>query len=985
MPPKNWMKYKKLLTIIERADVMIITEIFAKVFNMSLAAAVVILAVILLRIILKRAPKIFSYLLWTAVIFRLLCPFTLVLPFAPLRSDMVSFENFRNADTIEIPQAADITEQITETAETTNYTNENIFPTENIIEEIPDDTEIPEKEEKPFTFDMLLCASIVWLFGVIAMTLWGMISYVRLEKNLKNSECLRENIYITKAVNNAFIMGFFRTKIFIPADISEKEREFIIIHEKTHLRRGDHLAKLIMYIALCVHWFDPLVWLSFALFEKDMEMSCDEAAAKNFSREEKADYSQALLNVSAKRAAAFTACFGESGAKSRIKNILSFKKPAVWVIILCAVIAAISVVFLVTDRAKTLPDERLETTENTEFTRETQTREQPENIEFTEMQIQLPDEVTSIPEKITGFDYSYFTENSSDNIQLIAADENYIYLQKTTYTGAQTASYLFYKFNFKTGEIIPFDGQVDNCNYSSGVYAIANGKIHNETAFAYRQHYAVDMENNRVDVVRSVAEKDETERRSLSDIYPVNSEYYADVWRSMNNSEYTWHIILYNSNEYGTEIFTRTENTDIESICYAVNNEKIYECCQDKSKKEVILNIYDLNGENLNSYALLKTDNVRKINAFGDRLAVETDTGILYICNLYTGSVRKLNGCSYVSTHTSVSGNSGEQILSSENGIFSIDYNGNIQKIADNKDYRLRSYITDGINFFYIDGNYELYKISLYENAVTTPAENETPSENIQLSAPEYEYKNSVYFGSEFPVILYANEKYCVFKDGFDGIYIYNFDYEELVFEAILSEDISFIGAASDNDLPVLYFSKNNSVYCLNSEENRLEKIPDGPVNLPMLKGVVYMPEINVNAVLIDGSENDYVYWETSGYAGVHSIKLIKHTDSGEREFIPIKMVYHSADIQFLFLEYGGGKFRIYNPLSSNTNDHQNGTYKYADGENAIIFTAENGDIFKFVIKGNSLIYDENGSAQTRWDSDDPFGTLTDKMEFIEP
>lgn len=635
---------------------MIITEIFEKVFNMSLAAAAVILAVILLRFVLKRAPKIFSYLLWAAVIFRLLCPFTPVLPFAPLRSDMVSFENFKTDYTEEIPQVSNITEQITGPAETTNYTNENTFPitSENIPEKVPDRQ---ENEKEPFTFDMLLCVSFVWLFGVIAMALWGIISYVRLGKSLKNSECLRENIYLAKTVNNAFIMGFFRTKIFIPADISEKEREFIIIHEKTHLRRGDHFAKLIMYIALCVHWFDPLVWLSFALFEKDMEMSCDEAAAKNFSRQEKADYSQALLNVSAKRAAAFTACFGESGAKSRIKNILSFKKPAVWVIILCAVIAALSVVFLVTDRTETLPDEKSETAENTEFTSEAQNREQPENIEFTEMQIQLSDEVKSIPE-------------------------------------------------------------------------------------------------------------------------------------------------------------------------------------------------------------------------------------------------------------------------------------------------------------------------------------NETPSENIPLSAPDYEYKNSVYFGSEFPVILYANEKYCVFKDGFDGIYIYDFDDEELVFKAILSEDISFIGAASDNDFPVLYFNKNNSVYCLNAAENRLEKFPDGTINLPMLKWVVYLPEINLNAVLIDGSENDYVYWETSGYAGVHSIKLIKHTDPGEREFIPIKMIYCSDDEQFLSFEYGGGEFTLYSPLSSNTDDYQNGTYKYADGENAIIFTAENGDIFKFVIKGNSLIYDENGSAQTRRNGDNPFGTLTDSMIF---
>lgn len=378
--------------------------LFLKILSMSLTASVVICVVLLLRLVLRRAPKVFSYVLWLAAAFRLLCPLSYELPVGipsanvsiaeesvllkslavPAQSEAVNndlndliveydpavsipemhgYSNFPDNtgaadDNDSIPSASDpdygYTQPIAvETAPPYIY-DEGYFRNDEAAETSGSSAAQTENET---SFTLLFLISLIWLAGSVIMAMWGIISYIRLSLRLKDAEPYRENVCITNKIGNAFIMGIFRPRIYLPQSCNSTDRELILLHERTHLRRGDHIAKPVMYAALCLHWFNPLVWVSFRLFEKDMEMSCDEKVTGSMSREEKADYSQALLSVSAKKAAAFTACFGESGAKSRIKNVLSFKKPALWVMLLSGAAVVFMAAFLMGNSSPDIFDE----------------------------------------------------------------------------------------------------------------------------------------------------------------------------------------------------------------------------------------------------------------------------------------------------------------------------------------------------------------------------------------------------------------------------------------------------------------------------------------------------------------------------------------------------------------------------------------------------------------------------------------------------
>ena len=311
------------------------TAVFLKIAGMSLTACVVIAAVILLRFLLKKAPKVFSYALWTVVFFRLLCPFTLELPSAvvtPVEIETVDMTHYEyNA-----PSVPDIGESRGGTV--IIYTSES--------------EEDPINKKIGSTIDIL---AFIWLCGTAAMLCYGIISYVKLKARLKNAVAA-QGYFLCGNIDNPFIMGIFKPKIYLPEKLGEDETRFILMHENAHIRRGDHIAKIVMFCGLCLHWFNPLVWLSFKLCERDMEMSCDEGVTKNMSPENKADYGQTLLNITAKRMAAFTACFGENGTKQRVKNVLSYKKPALWIIIICAVLAIGAVAVLSVNQKKTEDD-----------------------------------------------------------------------------------------------------------------------------------------------------------------------------------------------------------------------------------------------------------------------------------------------------------------------------------------------------------------------------------------------------------------------------------------------------------------------------------------------------------------------------------------------------------------------------------------------------------------------------------------------------
>lgn len=308
---------------------------FPAVLNMSLTAIPVILAVLLARLILKRAPKIFSYALWAVVLFRLLCPVSVTAGFsllgaldAPVRESTAivnSVEYVRPSQTAPVTPAAPM--------ETPN-------PQTPAAPATPTQPEPARRQATPT--DALTC---IWLVGILLMLGYSTVSLLLLRRRLVGSIHLRDNIYLSDYAETAFVMGVVRPKIYLPSTIQPQEQQYILLHEQQHILRGDPAWKLLGFLALAIHWFNPLVWVSFLLAARDMEMSCDEAVVQKLGSGIRMDYSESLLNLAAgHHLIAAPLAFGEGDTRSRIQNVLNWKRPRTWVVLLatigCVVVVA---------------------------------------------------------------------------------------------------------------------------------------------------------------------------------------------------------------------------------------------------------------------------------------------------------------------------------------------------------------------------------------------------------------------------------------------------------------------------------------------------------------------------------------------------------------------------------------------------------------------------------------------------------------------
>ena len=198
----------------------------------------------------------------------------------------------------------------------------------------------------------ILFGKYVWAAGMAVMLLYSAFSYRRIKKQTEIAVPIRDNIWIADDIKSPFVIGFVRPRIYLPGNLGEKEQEYIILHEQHHIRRFDHISKALAFLALTIHWFNPLVWLAFGLACKDMEMSCDEAVIRKLGGKVRADYSASLLSLATGRRiiAGSLLAFGEGDTKGRIRNLAKWKKPAVWVLILAMVVCLILGVCLLTDR-----------------------------------------------------------------------------------------------------------------------------------------------------------------------------------------------------------------------------------------------------------------------------------------------------------------------------------------------------------------------------------------------------------------------------------------------------------------------------------------------------------------------------------------------------------------------------------------------------------------------------------------------------------
>ena len=284
---------------------------------MSITGTVVICFVLLARLGLKKAPRFFSYVLWSVVLFRLLCPVSIPMDFSLFRLGEVPVTKVRgNATAVKF------------------ITEGQVYPREE-WKEIPDGAAAAEPESRAVL-------PVLWITGMGLMAAWGLWSLLRLKEKLREAAPLEGNVWECDGLDTAFVLGLVRPRIYLPSGLSGQEREFILRHERHHVKRLDHVWKLAAFGALCIHWFNPAVWAAFWLAQKDMEMSCDEAVLKALSQEERCDYSQTLLRVSSGRrwTAAMPLAFGEGNVKERVKNVLNWKKPRMWVRVVCGMVCA---------------------------------------------------------------------------------------------------------------------------------------------------------------------------------------------------------------------------------------------------------------------------------------------------------------------------------------------------------------------------------------------------------------------------------------------------------------------------------------------------------------------------------------------------------------------------------------------------------------------------------------------------------------------
>ena len=306
---------------------------------MSISASYIVLAVLLLRLLLKKAPKWITVVLWGIVAVRLVCPFSIesVLSLIP-SSEVVS-------PTIMTDKTPTINTGIPIINSTLNPVISESF------------TPNPGDSANPLQIWIPVLTTL-WVVGMVALLIYTVISFAKVKRKIGTAVLLRDNIYQSENVVSPFVLGIIKPKIYLPFNMDEKDMEHVVAHEMAHIRRKDHLWKPLGFLLLTLHWFNPLMWLGYVLLCRDIELACDEKVAKGLGREERADYSEALLaySVSRKMISACPLAFGEVGVKSRVKSVLNDKKPAFWIIVTAIVLSVAAAVCLLTNPADPSPD-----------------------------------------------------------------------------------------------------------------------------------------------------------------------------------------------------------------------------------------------------------------------------------------------------------------------------------------------------------------------------------------------------------------------------------------------------------------------------------------------------------------------------------------------------------------------------------------------------------------------------------------------------
>lgn len=315
-------------------------EIFLKLLNLSITASWLILAVLGIRLLFRKIPKWITCLLWGVVAIRLIFPFSIESAF----SLQPSAEPIRTSTMVEgelIPYVP--------------FVDSNIGVVENTVNPLLAEAFAYQETESVAPLQVFIgIAGSVWLSRMVVLLIFALVSMIKLRLRVREAVRYKENIYICDAVKSPFILGIIKPRIYLSSAFNEEEMDYIIAHERAHLKRKDHLWKPFGYLLLCIYWFNPLCWIAYIMLCKDIELACDEKVIKDMSFGDKKEYSRVLLSCATQRrlVSVCPLAFGEVGVKERVKTVLNYKKPTFWITIAAIVVCAIVAICFLTNPAK---------------------------------------------------------------------------------------------------------------------------------------------------------------------------------------------------------------------------------------------------------------------------------------------------------------------------------------------------------------------------------------------------------------------------------------------------------------------------------------------------------------------------------------------------------------------------------------------------------------------------------------------------------
>ena len=312
------------------------SEVFLKVVNMSISAGWLVLTVLALRLILKKAPKWVNVLLWGIVAIRLICPFSIESALSLIPS----------TETISPEIMMDWTPEI----------STGIEPLDQVVNPVISTSFAPQGMASANPLQILIpVAANLWLLGVLILLAYTAISYLTLRYKLRTAVILRDNVFQCETVSSPFVLGILKPRIFLPYAMDGKNLSHVVAHEKAHIRRKDHWWKPLGFLLLTVYWFNPLMWVAYILLCRDIELACDEKVIAELGNEQRANYTQALVACAVNRRmiAVCPLAFGEVGVKDRVKSIMNYRKPTFWIIVTALVVCIAVAVCFLTDPAGT--------------------------------------------------------------------------------------------------------------------------------------------------------------------------------------------------------------------------------------------------------------------------------------------------------------------------------------------------------------------------------------------------------------------------------------------------------------------------------------------------------------------------------------------------------------------------------------------------------------------------------------------------------